>query len=276
MNIYKITNLINGKVYIGQTKNTPQYRFDQHYREAKSHHKKNYGVFHDALLKYGKNNFTVELIETVEDQRHADERERFWIQQYHSDNILYGYNYDSGGIANNTKNDITKRKIGDTTYEKWADPNIAARMKEGLAKGTATVKANIIRVPFKCPVCGKTLFLEPWESKRRKVCSQQCSVKAGNWIKGVESSAVINHNNNIERKALIKQDIIKWCINNKDIVNNCPKNAISNQLSGLKQMLIQKHNIKDWRTIYICFNVSNLKSLLNVLQEITLSHENIC
>lgn len=274
MNIYRITNVLNGKVYIGQTRNSPQHRFDQHIREARSK-RKNYGIFHDALLEYGADNFIVDLIESVEDKHVADERERFWISEYHSDRPENGYNCDSGGIGGGEKNDITKRKIGDTTLDKWKDPDKAARMREGLRKGTETVKNNIIRVPFTCPMCGKTEYLEPYIANSKKFCSLQCAVDSGSWKRGVERSGEEAHKKNVERKKIIKESIINWCMTNKDIVMNCPKNSISKTLSGLKQLLLDEYGIKDWRTVYLCFDVKNLKNFLEALQNNILNNENV-
>lgn len=57
--IYKITNLINNKIYIGQTIRDLKVRFKQHcYRNGCAY-------LHNALLKYGKANFKIELIEEV-------------------------------------------------------------------------------------------------------------------------------------------------------------------------------------------------------------------
>ena len=50
--IYKATNLVNGKIYIGQTINTLEYRKNQHFREARCEKRKNI-YFHNALNKYG-------------------------------------------------------------------------------------------------------------------------------------------------------------------------------------------------------------------------------
>lgn len=275
MNIYKITNLTNDKVYIGQTKNTPEYRFKQHIRTAKSNKANNYGIFLDAILQDGEENFVVDLVEVVQNQTEADERERFWIRQYHSDDPDFGYNSDSGGISGGTKNSITKKKIGLTTLEKWNNPEIAQRMLDGLRKGTETTKANIIRVPFKCPICGKILNVEPYVLKTKKYCSMKCAIESGSWKAGVKSNAVIAHEKNIERKVAIKEDIIKWCLDNKEVVMNCPKNAISTNLVGLKDMLLDKYNIKDLRTIFICFEVKSRKSLLCELQNIIKSYENV-
>ena len=54
--IYKATNKINGKVYIGQTTNSLSYRRDQHFREAKCIKRKTV-YFHNAISKYGEDNF---------------------------------------------------------------------------------------------------------------------------------------------------------------------------------------------------------------------------
>lgn len=65
--IYKATNLINGKTYIGQTKRSLETRQREHekgnlyYRSA----------IHDAIIKYGKDNFDWSVLEEVKDE-HLD------------------------------------------------------------------------------------------------------------------------------------------------------------------------------------------------------------
>lgn len=90
--IYKITNTINGKVYIGQTKQTIEQRFIQHKSHARtgqSNHK-----LARALRKYGDENFTIELVEVC-DYEMLNERERYWINIFNS--IENGYNILLGG-----------------------------------------------------------------------------------------------------------------------------------------------------------------------------------
>lgn len=53
MIIYKVTNKINNKVYIGQTVHTLNYRMAQHYKDAR---RDNY-YFHNALNKYRRYDF---------------------------------------------------------------------------------------------------------------------------------------------------------------------------------------------------------------------------
>ena len=91
--IYKITNKINQKSYIGKTTRTPQERFEEHKKEAKRERSKD-RPFYKAINKYGMNNFTLETIEECSDEI-ASEREQFWIQAYAT--FKYGYNATYGG-----------------------------------------------------------------------------------------------------------------------------------------------------------------------------------
>lgn len=84
--IYKITNNINGKNYIGQSKN-PKKRFQQHIYDNKN------STIHNAIKKYGIENFTFSVIEGPIDN--YNERERYWIQYY--DSYYNGYNNTEGG-----------------------------------------------------------------------------------------------------------------------------------------------------------------------------------
>lgn len=91
--IYKITNLINNKVYIGQSKN-PKKRWYEHCLEA-SNLRKNQ-LLYNAIRKYGVNNFKLEVIEgPIENY---NEREIYWIEYYNSYlDKSKGYNMTPGG-----------------------------------------------------------------------------------------------------------------------------------------------------------------------------------
>ena len=91
--IYKITNTINGKYYIGQTIQNVKERFYQHCATKCSKAVSNMAI-HRAIKKYGKSNFTVEVIEEVE-STNLNDRERYWIRYYDSYNN--GYNSTEGG-----------------------------------------------------------------------------------------------------------------------------------------------------------------------------------
>ena len=88
--IYKITNLINGKIYIGQT-NNPTRRFQEH--RAKGYRNENEKILYKAFDKYGIENFSFEIVEETENY---NEREQYWIKFYNS-LAPYGYNMTEGG-----------------------------------------------------------------------------------------------------------------------------------------------------------------------------------
>ena len=91
--IYKITNTINSKSYIGQTIQNVKERFYQHCATKCSKAVSNMAI-HIAIKKYGKSNFIVEVIEEI-DSANLNDRERYWIKYYNSYNN--GYNSTKGG-----------------------------------------------------------------------------------------------------------------------------------------------------------------------------------
>lgn len=73
--IYKYTNKINGKIYIGLS-NDIQRRKNEHLTKANANDKV---YFHQAIRKYGINNFDFEVLETfdIEDRNLMGEREKY-------------------------------------------------------------------------------------------------------------------------------------------------------------------------------------------------------
>ena len=95
--IYIITNLINGKVYIGQTIQTLKDRWYGHCRRGTSKSETNMCIKR-AIFKYGKENFTIKELEkcNIED---LNNREIYYINLY--DSINTGYNVATGGKYGN-------------------------------------------------------------------------------------------------------------------------------------------------------------------------------
>lgn len=121
MVVYKTTNLITGKFYIGlDTKNDPQYLGSG-------------VILKKAIKKYGHDNFKKEILEVCETLEELRDREKFWIQQLSSQAI--GYNVADGGLGGDTftnnpnKEEIrskfrkshtleTRKKISDNNWQK--------------------------------------------------------------------------------------------------------------------------------------------------------------
>ena len=91
--IYKITNSINGKIYIGKTLRTVEERFREHCQDSKNCRREHRPLY-SAMRKYGVENFSVEEVEQCEDSE-AEEREIYWIDFYGS--YGKGYNATLGG-----------------------------------------------------------------------------------------------------------------------------------------------------------------------------------
>ena len=98
-NIYKITDIINNKVYIGQTKRDIMRRYSDHISHAFTSKRPNdlSCSLYIAMRKYGIQNFVPELIETIEGSpKEIDKKEKEWISYYDSTNPEKGYNKDKG------------------------------------------------------------------------------------------------------------------------------------------------------------------------------------
>lgn len=92
--IYKITNKINGKIYIGKTVKTIEERFKRHAYDSHRNDRNNY--FYNAIKKYGIENFIIEEIENVDNSK-LNEKEKYWIKFYKSNFSRIGYNSTIGG-----------------------------------------------------------------------------------------------------------------------------------------------------------------------------------
>jgi group I intron endonuclease len=124
MIIYKTTNLINGKQYIGKDKNNnPKY----------------IGSGTDlkiAIKEYGKHNFKKEIIEHCVNIKHLIERETYWLNYYDAENNSDFYNktnkpFGNSGLSENTKKKISNSKKG-----------IALNHGKSVSKGRVGLKHN--------------------------------------------------------------------------------------------------------------------------------------
>lgn len=91
--IYKITNTVNGHLYIGQTTSSLEERMKKH-RSRFYNKEQNTGLY-KAMEKYGIENFEISLIEDCPDEK-LDEREKYWIS-YFNTYAGEGYNLTPGG-----------------------------------------------------------------------------------------------------------------------------------------------------------------------------------
>ena len=117
--IYKITNTVNGKVYIGQGVD-PKKRFRQH-----CFGKNKNAAIYKAIVKYGKENFLFEVIDWCDSKEESDQKEISYIAKF--DSFLSGYNLTPGGKGTGVGN-------ANHQFGVKRDPERIKKMTEAAAK----------------------------------------------------------------------------------------------------------------------------------------------
>jgi len=110
MIIYKVVNKINGKYYIGKTIQLLLKRKQQHINTAKN---KTYNsIFHNAIRKYGGNNFNWKTIKECKSLKEMDNLEIYYINKYYSKKNCYNMVIDgSSGMRGRKHSKKTKIKM---------------------------------------------------------------------------------------------------------------------------------------------------------------------
>lgn len=124
MIIYKATNKINGKIYIGQAVDTLARRKTEHL--SKSNNGSRF-YFHRALRKYGVDGFTWEIIQVCKDIDELNKQEVYYIAFY--DSFKNGYNMTRGG-KNCLLSDEIKQKLSDNNARHWLGKKFSEKHKE--------------------------------------------------------------------------------------------------------------------------------------------------
>lgn len=138
--VYKVTNLVNGKLYFGiaSRARTPErsvaMRWLEHVRAALSGQFD--GHFQRAIRKYGPGKFSIVIVTECVDQREAAAVERGLIAQHGTMNPANGYNMSSGGemSAGVARRPESLAKLSASVSEQWQDPEFRARMVEAFGR----------------------------------------------------------------------------------------------------------------------------------------------
>lgn len=129
--VYKITNTVNGKIYIGKTSNIAR-RWNEHLRAMYSRDTHLY----NSMRKYGIDVFKIEIIEAVTKSR-VDETEQYWIAKLNTTDNSIGYNTHAGGTGGDTftyrssksKNE-TRVKLSNATKQRYSNADNIERSRE--------------------------------------------------------------------------------------------------------------------------------------------------
>lgn len=222
MYIYKITNLINNKIYIGKTTTSIQTRFKAHIKCAEN--KVNRHLY-DAMNCYGYDNFQIELIEQISFIENINEKEKFWIKKLDCISPK-GYNMTTGGDGGYTLGKW-KEKDRKKLYEQQA------KTRTGL-KRTSEQKENISKAAIKREA-NKTekqkLKIAKKISKTRKRLKLSFPEKT-KWKKGqIGTRLGISHTNETKQKLSVARKGKKY----EDIMSEeCVKKLKQKQSNNWK------------------------------------------
>ncbi|MEH7386879.1 restriction endonuclease [Bacillus sp. JJ1521] len=166
-----------------------------------------------------------------------------WINSEHTtiNKAAYG---ELNGHYNLRHSESTKKLIGKHTKQLWANDSVSRqKMLEGLRK--SGIKKGYIKTPREIRVCKHcTTQFETLITSSQKFCSQPCAAKVAikkATIRYVEKRQDIHHN--------IKDYIIRWTDENKDIVSRTPFNRIKTTISPLLIDIQTEFGVKDFRVI---------------------------
>lgn len=134
--IYKITNLQNNKIYIGKTNDVDR-RWQMHKIIAKGgleKYKVHFNYIHAAILKYGEDNFKIEIINKFCNEDEAYKAEEQIIKKFNSSDREFGYNLSAGG-----KGVMSGRPVSLETREK------ISKFNKGKKKNSPIFSDNAIK-----------------------------------------------------------------------------------------------------------------------------------
>ena len=239
MIIYKSTNKINNKIYVGQTTISLEKRIKNHIRESKKNTNR---PFLNSLKKYGIDNFLFEIIDSANNLEELNDKEIYWINKLNS-LCPNGYNITGGGQG--------KRLISTDEFSKSISEGLKNSEKwQKLIKDEEFLKNR--KDNFIYSNKGKKFSKEHkdkiWESNKDRILEHNKNTSK-KWI-------IVDKNNNIQR-ILGKEEYF----NNLGLDSDC--------FSRMSKKLNENKKIKRYNGYY-CFidNGENDEIILSKVLEL--------
>ena len=173
--IYKHTNTITGKEYVGVTQGTMKGRFLSHLKEVA---RGSEYWFHQALRKYGKDAFTSEELFVTEDQQYCSDMEQYFISRFGTHGN--GYNMTPGGFGKLSEETIKKVSDRMKKNNPMKNPETSRKVSEKL-KGRKPPNFIEKMLDKTCPVCETVFQVRDTAHKRDKIfCGRSCQATYSN------------------------------------------------------------------------------------------------
>lgn len=199
--IYKATNLVNGKCYIGQTVDLHS-RIWQHQRC----YEKERCDFHDAIQEFGFHNFKWDVLDSCTDKEKASDLEKYYIEKY--DTFKNGYNMTKGGnggcfwkakpiVRLTLSGDFVKRydSAGETKLDGFSDSDVLLNCKNK----SYTCKGFMFMFEDEYLKNGAKKYNKPASKKQKPII--QCDLN-GNFVKEFKSVSNASQETDIRRTAI--------------------------------------------------------------------------
>jgi group I intron endonuclease len=156
MIVYLVTNLVNGKQYIGQTYRTIKRRWNEHVWDA---YRGEASYFHRAIKKHGKDSFKTEILQTCTSKAELDKQEKFYINKLKTLKPK-GYNLALGGSSV-----MQGRKMSKKSREKMSKASLgkpkSKTHRDNISKGRMGIQFSATHLSR----------LRDWaESRKKNVC----------------------------------------------------------------------------------------------------------
>jgi group I intron endonuclease len=177
--VYKITNSLNGKSYIGQSKNIKR-RFKNHKESInrKPDDLRGKGPLYDEMKKYGVEHFVFEVLKEC-DESQLNELEEYYIKKY--DSVSEGYNIAKTSITTNDPDVMNKiqtkevrerrsKQFSDMNHSNWKD----SRYRKEMSERSSQLQKERLKNPDYLKKKSDDLK-KHWEKKKKKVAQYSLS-----------------------------------------------------------------------------------------------------
>ena len=181
--IYKITNTINGKYYIGKS-TFSTYRDNSYYGSGQAIKK--------AIRKYGKDVFIKEILDTCETEEEAYEKEKEWISKTLAFESSHGYNLTPGGKGFTSTQ--AKQVYSDFIDSLTEEERKSLQEKRTIALQTPEIRNKISSASKRTHLNRTEEEKETWRKKVREGWSEAEKEKARQRMKGSERKGVSGAN----------------------------------------------------------------------------------